>query len=330
MGHNQPSEVDNDQLRAIVEVDPLVTRWEVAEELSVNHSSYLKQTGKVKKFDKWVPHEVKVKVIQSCPISCHPIDYTVHGILQARILEWLGIPFSRESFQPRDQTQVSHIAGRFFISWATREVPKLTTYQKYCHFEESSSLILLNNNESFLDWIVTWDKKWMYTITSHDKLSGWTEKKLQSTSKSQTCTLNGLDHCLVVCCSSDLLQLILEKPLHPRSMFSKLMRCTKNCNAFIQDWPIERAEFFSTIMPDHALHNQCFKRWMNCATQFCHFHHINLTSHQLTTTSLSILTTFCRENTSANSRSQKMFSENSFNTEAWIYVTWISKLSSHW
>ena len=45
----------------------------------------------------------------------------VHGILQARILEWVAFPFSRESSQPRDQTQVSHIAGGFFTSWATRE-----------------------------------------------------------------------------------------------------------------------------------------------------------------------------------------------------------------
>ena len=44
-----------------------------------------------------------------------------HGILQARILEWVAFPFSRESSQPRDWTHVSHIAGRFFISWATRE-----------------------------------------------------------------------------------------------------------------------------------------------------------------------------------------------------------------
>ena len=49
------------------------------------------------------------------------MDYTVHGILQARILEWVAFPFSRESSQPRDQTQVSHIAGGFFTSWATRE-----------------------------------------------------------------------------------------------------------------------------------------------------------------------------------------------------------------
>ena len=39
------------------------------------------------------------------------MDYTVHGILQARILEWVAVPFSRGSSQPRDQTQVSHIAG---------------------------------------------------------------------------------------------------------------------------------------------------------------------------------------------------------------------------
>ena len=53
--------------------------------------------------------------------SCDPMDYTVHGILQARILEWVAFPFSRGSSQPRDQTQVSHIAGGFFTSWATRE-----------------------------------------------------------------------------------------------------------------------------------------------------------------------------------------------------------------
>ena len=46
---------------------------------------------------------------------------SVHGILQARILEWVAIPFSRGSSQPRDQTQVCHIAGRRFTIWATRE-----------------------------------------------------------------------------------------------------------------------------------------------------------------------------------------------------------------
>ena len=59
---------------------------------------------------------LKVKVAQLCPTICNPMDYTVHGILQARILEWVAFPFSRGSSQPRDQTQVSHIAGRFFTS----------------------------------------------------------------------------------------------------------------------------------------------------------------------------------------------------------------------
>ena len=62
-----------------------------------------------------------VKVTQSCPTLCDPMDYTVQGILQARILEWITFPFSRRSSQPRDWTQVSHIAGGFFTSWATRE-----------------------------------------------------------------------------------------------------------------------------------------------------------------------------------------------------------------
>ena len=56
----------------------------------------------------------EVKVAQSCPTLCNPMDYIFHGILQARILEWITFPFSRGSFQPSNQTQVSHIAGRFF------------------------------------------------------------------------------------------------------------------------------------------------------------------------------------------------------------------------
>ena len=64
--------------------------------------------------------EVKWKSL-SCVWLCNPMDYTVHGILQARILEWVDFPFSRGSSQPSDQTQVSRIAGGVFTSWATRE-----------------------------------------------------------------------------------------------------------------------------------------------------------------------------------------------------------------
>ena len=64
---------------------------------------------------------MKMKGTQSCPTLCDSMDYIVHGILQARILEWVAFPFSRISSQPKDQTQVSRIAGGFFTSWATRE-----------------------------------------------------------------------------------------------------------------------------------------------------------------------------------------------------------------
>ena len=60
--------------------------------------------------------KVKVKVAQSCSTLCDPMNCTVHGILQPRILMWVAFPFSRGSFQPRDQTQVFHISGRFFTS----------------------------------------------------------------------------------------------------------------------------------------------------------------------------------------------------------------------
>ena len=62
-----------------------------------------------------------MKVAHSCLILCDPMVITVHGILQARILEWVAFPFSRGPSQPRDWTQVFHTAGRFFTSWATRE-----------------------------------------------------------------------------------------------------------------------------------------------------------------------------------------------------------------
>ena len=67
--------------------------------------------------------EAKVDLL--CPTLCNPLDCTppdssVHGIFQAKILEWAAIPFSRESSQPRDRTLVSYIADRFFSIWTTR------------------------------------------------------------------------------------------------------------------------------------------------------------------------------------------------------------------
>ena len=67
------------------------------------------------------------EVAQSCPTLCDPMDYSLpgsslHGILQARVLEWVAISSSRGSSQPRDPTRVSCIPGTRFNLWATREL----------------------------------------------------------------------------------------------------------------------------------------------------------------------------------------------------------------
>ena len=104
----------------------------------------------------WVLKEKKVLVTQSCLTLWEAMDYSqsgssIHGILQARTLEWVAIPFSKASSWPRDQTQVSCIAGRFFTIWATRlwrhprhlavnkpqhrikSIPPLPSYVERCH-----------------------------------------------------------------------------------------------------------------------------------------------------------------------------------------------------
>ena len=72
--------------------------------------------------------------------SCNAMDYSlpgfsVHGISQKRILEWVVISFSRGSSQPRDWTLVSRIANRLFTIWATREAPKKAEHQRINAFE---------------------------------------------------------------------------------------------------------------------------------------------------------------------------------------------------
>ena len=68
---------------------------------------------------------LKVKVTQSCQTLCDPVDNTVYGILQARILEWVALPFSRGAPQPRDWTRVFCIAGRFFQFSSVQSRPTL-------------------------------------------------------------------------------------------------------------------------------------------------------------------------------------------------------------
>ena len=95
---------------------------------------------------------MKVLGAQSCltiwdPVDCSPPDSSVHRILQARTLEWVAIPFSKGSSRPRNQTQVSRIAGGFFAVWASREI---TLYYIYSvQFSSvTQSCLTLRSHES--------------------------------------------------------------------------------------------------------------------------------------------------------------------------------------
>ena len=80
-------------------------------------------------------------------MNCSLQGSSAHGDCPARILEWVAFPSSRGSAQPRDQTQVSHIAGRFFTNWATREaknaeVGSQSLFQQIFLTQESSKHLL--------------------------------------------------------------------------------------------------------------------------------------------------------------------------------------------
>ena len=127
-------------IERIIEADHHITTWEVAKVFNIDHSvviQHLKKTGKVKKLDKWVPHELtknlkKIVVLKCCLL----LFYT---------------------------TTTNHFLIRLWCAM----------------------------------------KSGFYTITGDNQLSGWTEKKLQSTSQSQTCTKKSHGHCLAVCCQTD-------------------------------------------------------------------------------------------------------------------------------
>ena len=76
------------------------------------------------------------------PLDSSPPSSSVRGILQARILEWVAVSFSRGSSQHRDQTQVSHIAGRCFNLCTTREAQILNFQSEHLMFEFSLSVVL--------------------------------------------------------------------------------------------------------------------------------------------------------------------------------------------
>ena len=97
----------------------------------------------------------EVKVAQSCLTLWDLMDYTVHGILQARILEWVAFAFSRASSQPKDRTQLSRIAGGFITSWVTREalLPHYTLFISQWDFFFVFSVFLCFTSDRFYQCI---------------------------------------------------------------------------------------------------------------------------------------------------------------------------------
>ena len=90
---------------------------------------------------------------QSCLTLCNPMDYSlpgssVHGTLQSRTLEWIAIPFSRESSRPKDRTRDPCIACTFFTIWATREAQLLKMFIQFCTlFSFPPNEIAINPND---------------------------------------------------------------------------------------------------------------------------------------------------------------------------------------
>ena len=208
-------------------------------------------------------------------MDCSPPGSSVHGIFQARVLEWGAIAFSAIGL------------------WHAM-------------------------------------KSGFYMTTSDDQLGSWTEKKLQGTSQSQTCTkrsrslFGGLLPIL-----STIAFWILAKSLHLRSMLSKLMKSTENCNDCSWHWSTERAQLYSTTMTNYVSHNQHCRSWTNLAMKFCLIHHIHLISRQ-PFLQMSF-NNFLQESHLHNQQE----AENAFQefTESWstnFYATWINKLTSCW
>ena len=109
---------------------------------------------KLQYFGHWMQSEWSRSVVSDSlqPVDCSPPSSTVHGILQARTLQWVAISFSRGSSQPRDRTQVSHIAGRRLNLCATREAPK--------------NLLIWKDPDAGKDW------RWEEKGTTEDEMVG--------------------------------------------------------------------------------------------------------------------------------------------------------------
>ena len=185
-----------------------------------------------------------------------------------------------------------------------------------------SSLILCNNNESLLDWIMTCNEKWIFMTTSDDQLSGWAEKQLQSTSQGPACTKKmswSLFGSLLPVWSTTAFS-IPVKPSILEVCLANQWDAPKTAVPGTSIGQQKGAQFFSMTTLDYTLHNQHFKSWTNWATKFCLIHHIHLMSHQPTTTFFKHLYNFLQRKHFHNSKRQKMFPKSLLNPKAWIFT----------
>ena len=106
--------------------------------------------------------KVKVKMTQLSRTLCNPKDYAVHGILQARILEWVAYPFSRGSSRPKNRTRVSCIAGGFFTNWAMREAQSMTVLKKLTQY----SSLTYSLDGVILKWYWICKTPWLHMANS--------------------------------------------------------------------------------------------------------------------------------------------------------------------
>ena len=170
-----------------------------------------------------------------------------------------------------------------------------------------------------------------FTTTGDDQLSGWIEKKLQSTSKAKLAPKEGPGHCLMVSCRSDPLQL-------SESWWNHSICEVRSANRWDAPKTAMPAAGTGPQRGPDSLHPTLTARSTTNASKVeqigphsCLFRHIHLNSRQPTTTSSSIATTSCREISFTISRRQKMLSKSSRNPEAQIFMLWgINKVIFCW
>ena len=185
----------------------------------------------------------------------------------------------------------------------------------------SSSPVLHNNNEPFLDWIVMCDEKWIACDNRQWPAQWLNGEAAPKHFPKPNLHQKGHGHCLVVCCPSGPLSFLnpgetITSEKHAQQIDARHWKLKGPRLA-----PVNRKG--PILLHNDAWlmsHNQHLKSWRNWATKFCLKPHIHLTSRPLITTSSSVLTTFCRENDSSISRRQKMLSWSLSNPKARVVM----------